>query len=285
MATTLTEQNIPVAKKRSQGLTVTARAIANSRTPLSVACFYGVLLVLLLAPLYPAMQQANFESILSSRVMQGILGGGISSSSNFSFSAFLALEVFSSIYGLLFGGILAWMGGAALPVTIEDGTLDLALSRPVGRTRYYLESWLGVLVGSLILGLVIMFAVWIDTFLVKNADINWQWLWITQFTQWTILFFAAGLGMLCGACLSTSRAAGGAAVGIIVLGYLLNTFGGLADQFQWMLKISPFYYAPAIDPLIGHHLTWWYPLVLVAGGLICGIAGLVVFNKRDLPTV
>jgi ABC-2 type transport system permease protein len=258
------------------------RAIANSATPLSVGCFYGVAIVLLLAPLYPAMTQGNFEALLQTSIMSGILGGRVA---NFNgFPAFLALEVFSSIYGLLFGGFIAWIGGAALPITIEDGTLDLALARPLSRTRYYLEHWLGVLSGALLLGLLIMGTIWVDTLIVKNADIDWHWMWITELVQWAFLFFTAGLGMLCGASLNSSRAAGGIALGIIVLGYLLNTFGGLANQFGWMLNISPFHYAPAIDPLLNHQLTWWYPWVLVVIGFVCGIIGLVIFNKRDLPT-
>jgi len=283
MATTTIAQSVPMAKKRARGLTVTARAMANSRTPLSVACFYGILILLILAPIYPVMAQANFQAIMGSGLMTAILGGKLPSS--FNFSALLAVEVFSSIYGLLFGGFVAFMGGAAIPVTIEDGTLDLALSRPINRTRYYVENWLGVLIGSVIISLALALGVWIDTFIVKNAGIDWQWMSITLLIQWTFLFFSAGLGMLFGSFINASRAAGGTAVGLVVLGYLLNTFGGLSDQLQWLLKISPFYYAPAIDPLINHHLIWWYPWVLVIAGLVCGIAGLVIFNKRDLPTI
>ena len=283
MATTTIAKSIPVAKKRAQGLSVTMQAIANSRTPLSVACFYGLLILLILAPIYPVMAQANFQALMNSSVMSAVLGGHLTRS--FNFSALLAVEVFSSIYGLLFGGFVAWIGGAALPVTIEDGTLDLALSRPINRTRYYLESWFAVLIGAVIISLVLALGVWIDTFIVKNPGIDWPWMWITLLVQWTFLFFAAGLGMLCGSFINASRAAGGTALGIVVLGYLLNTFGGLSNQFQWVLKISPFYYAPAIDPLINHQLTWWYPWVLVIAGLVCGIIGLVVFNRRDLPTV
>jgi hypothetical protein len=281
MATTV--KSVPVAKKRAQGLSVTMRAITNSSTPLSIACFYGLLILLILAPIYPVMAQANFQAIMNSGLMSAVLGGHLPQS--FNFSALLAVEVFSSIYGLLFGGFMGWIGGAALPVTIEDGTLDLALSRPINRTRYYLESWFAVLIGAVIISLVLALGVWIDTFIVKNSGIDWPWMWITLLVQWTFLFFAAGLGMLCGSFINASRAAGGTAVGIVVLGYLMNTFGGLTSQLQWLLKISPFYYAPAIDPLINHHLTWWYPWVLVIAGLVCGVAGLIVFNKRDLPTV
>ncbi len=283
MATTTTVKSVPVAKKRAQGLSVTTRAITNSSTPLTVACFYGLLILLILAPIYPVMAQANFQAIMSSGVMSAILGGHLTRF--FNFSALLAVEVFSSIYGLLFGGFVAWIGGAVLPVTIEDGTLDLALSRPISRTRYYLESWFAVLIGAVIISLVLALGVWIDTFIVNNSGVDWSWMWLTLLVQWTFLFFAAGLGMLCGSFINASRAAGGTAVSIVVLGYLLNTFGGLSNQFQWVLKISPFYYAPAIDPLINHQLTWWYPCVLLAVGLVCGIIGLVIFNKRDLPTV
>ncbi len=282
MATGISTTSVPSARKHVRGLAVTMQALTNSATPLGVACFYGIAIVLLLAPLYPAMTQANFETLLQTTIMSGILGGHVTSFSGF--PAFLAIEVFSSIYGLLFGGFIAWIGGATLPITIEDGTLDLALARPLSRTRYYLEHWFSVLIGALLLGLLIMGTIWIDTFIVKNADIDWHWMWITELVQWAFLFFAAGLGMLCGASLNASRTAGGIALGIIVLGYLLNTFGGLSNQFGWLLNISPFHYAPAIDPLLNHQLTWWYPWILVIIGLACGLGGLVIFNKRDLPT-
>ena len=283
MATISTTNNTPVAKKRARGLPVLARSMGNSSTPLSIACFYGLLILLILAPIYPVMAQANFQAIMGSAVFSAMLGGHLAQS--FNFSALLAVEVFSSIYGLLFGGFMAWIGGAALPVTIEDGTLDLVLSRPISRTRYYLESWFAVLIGAVIISLMLAFGVWIDTFIVSNSGVDWPWMWLTLGVQWCFLFVAAGLGMLFGSFMNASRAAGGIAVGIVVLGYLLNTFGGLADQLQWMVKISPFRYAPAIDPLINHQLTWWYPCVLLAVGLVCGIAGLVIFNKRDLPTI
>jgi ABC-2 type transport system permease protein len=283
MATTTTAKSIRVPKKRARGLTIMTRSIINARTPLAMGCFYGVLIALLLAALYPSISKANLGAYLSSSLISGLIGAQIT---NFSgFTVFLGLELYSSFYGLFFGGILAYIGGAALPINIENGTLDLALSRPISRTRYYLESWLAALICGAIIGLLTVFAVWLDTLILKDSDINWQWLWITQFVQWAFFFFAAGLGMFLGSFINASRAAGGAAVGIIALGYLINTFGSISDQFNWLLKISPFYYAPAIGPLVFHQLTWWHPWVLVIAGLVCGIVGLIVFNKRDLPTV
>jgi ABC-2 type transport system permease protein len=283
MATTTIPKSIPVPKKRAHGLTIMTRTILNSRAPLVAGCFYGVLFTILIAAIYPAISQAHLNGYLQSNIISVMIGGHISDFSGF--TSFLGVEIYSALYGLLFGGIVAYIGGAAIPVTLENGTLDLALSRPISRTRYYLESWVATLICGAIIGLLIVLAVWIDTFIIKDAGINWQWLWITTLVQWAFLSFAAGLGMLLGSFINASRTAGGAAVGIIVLAYLINTIGALSDNLNWLLKIGPFYYAPSIDPLVNHQLTWWYPWVLVAAGLLLGIVGLVVFNKRDLPTV
>ena len=112
------------------------RSIINARTPLVAGCFYGVLFALLLAFLYPSITQANLGTYLSSGLISGIVGGHIAHFSGF--TAFLGLEIYSSFYGLLFGGILAWIGGAALPLTIENGTIDLALSR---RSAAHVTTW------------------------------------------------------------------------------------------------------------------------------------------------
>ena len=283
MASTTIQKNIPLPKKRSQGLTIMTRTILNSRTPLAAGIFYGVLFTILIAVIYPTIVQAHINGYLQSSIIAVMVGGHIN---NFSgFTSFLGVEIYSALYGLLFGGIVAYIGGAAIPVTIENGTLDLALSRPIGRTRYYLENWVATLICGVMIGLMIVLAVWVDTFIIKDAGIDWQWLWITTLVQGAFLFFAAGLGMFLGSFMNASRAAGGAAVGIIVLAYLINTIGALADSLNWLLKIGPFYYAPSIDPLVNHQLTWWYPWVLVIAGLVFGIIGLIAFNKRDLPAV
>src|SRR5438034_2119374 len=194
MATISPSKSISVPKKRMRGLTITVSSISNARTPLVIGCFYGMLFALLLAALYPSLSQANIGSYLSSSVIAGMIGARLTNFS--SFTVFLGVEVYSSFYGLLFGGIVAWIAGSAVPTTIENGTLDLALSRPVSRTRYYLECWLAALICSILIGLAIVFAVWLDTLILKDAAINWQWLWITQLVQWAFVFFAIGLGML-----------------------------------------------------------------------------------------
>ena len=134
------------------------------------------------------------------------------------------------------------------------------------------------------LSLTTALSVWLATLVVKNAGIDWGWLAIAELIEFALMFLASGIGMLFGSFMNGSRAAGGAALGIIALAYLMNTLGTLSDNLSWMLKIQPLYYIQGIQALAEHSITGWYPLVPVIGGLICGIAGLVIFNRRDLPT-
>src|SRR5205807_9834357 len=112
MAITSMTKSIPMPRKRTRGLTIMIRSIINAKTPLAMGCFYGVLIALLLAALYPSISNVNLGAYLSSSVISGLIGGRIT---NFSgFTTFLGLELYSSFYGLLFRGIMAYIGGSTL---------------------------------------------------------------------------------------------------------------------------------------------------------------------------
>ncbi|GAC1433618.1 MAG: hypothetical protein NVS4B1_33140 [Ktedonobacteraceae bacterium] len=279
-------KNIAVPQKRVRGFPVLMAALVAAKTPLAAGGFYAMLIAFFVGILYPTISSLNFlDAYLTSSTIQGVVGTGFKLQHISGFTGFLGVELYGAFYGLLFGGVVSYIAGAALPLTIENGTLDLALSRPISRTRYYLELWASAIAGGIVLSLLTLLAVWLSTLFVKNADINWQWLLVTQLLQFAFLFFAAGMGMLFGSFLNASRTAGFTAVGIIFLAYSMNILGALSDKFNWLLKIEPFYYTPAIQALLQHDFTRWYPWVLIAAGLVCGIVGLFIFNRRDLPVV
>ncbi len=281
MATTSISKNIAAPKKRARGLIITRVSFVNAKTLLGAGAFYILFIALVIGFLYPAMSQLNFSAYITSNAVSGLIGAKLT---NASFSSILAVELYSSLYALIWGGIIAFMAGAALPATFENGTLDLALARPISRTRYYLEMWLSAVLGAIFLSLAAALSVWLATLVVKNPGIDWGWLAVAELVELALMFLASGIGMLFGSFMNGSRAAGGAALGIIALFYLMNTLGSLTDKLTWMLKIQPLYYVQGIQALAEHSITGWYPLVPVIGGLICGIAGLLIFNRRDLPT-
>jgi ABC-2 type transport system permease protein len=282
MATTSISKSITAPKKRARDLIIARVSFFNAKTLLAAGAFYILLIALVVGLLFPTLSSVNLGAYLTSNAVAGLVGAKLKDVS--SFSALLALELYSSFYALIWGGIIAYMAGASLPATIENGTIDLALSRPISRTRYYLELWLSAVLGAIFLSLTTALSVWIATLFVQNANIDWGWLAIAESIELALMFLASGIGMLFGSFLNSSRAAGGAAFGIIGLAYLMNTLGTLSDKLTWMLKIEPLYYTQGIQALAEHSITSWYPAVLVVAGLICGITGLVIFNRRDLPT-
>ena len=283
MATTSISKSIAAPKKRARGLTIARVSLINAKVPLGAGAFYGFFIALVVGLLYPTISSLNLNAYLTSNAVAGLLGAKLNNAN--SFTALIALELYSALYGLIWGGIVGYIAGAALPATFENGTLDLALARPISRTRYFLELWLSAVLAAIILSLTTMLAVWISTLSVQNANMDWGWLAITQLIEFAFMFLASGIGMLFGSFINASRAAGGVVVGILGLSYLMNTLGGLSDKLSWMQKIEPFYYTQGIQALATHDFTWYYPWILVVAGLACGIAGLVIFNKRDLPTV
>ncbi len=282
MATTSIAKTSAVPKKRARALVITRVSFANAKTLLAAGAFYIFFIAMVVGLLYPSMAKINLNAYLTSSAVAGIVGAKIKDVS--SFSALLALELYSSIYALIWGGIIAYMAGASIPATIEDGTIDLVLGRPISRTRYFLEHWLSAILGAIFLSLTTALSVWISTLFVQNANIDWGWLAIAELIELALMFMASGIGMLFGSFMNASRAAGGAALGIIALAYLMNTVGTLSDKLTWMLKIQPLYYTQGIQALADHSITPWYPLVLVISGLLCGLVGLLIFNRRDLPT-
>src|SRR5579872_2380229 len=129
MATTVAQTTSASPKKRSEGLAITLRAMYVPRIIVGYGAFYGALIALLVVFIYPAMSSINLGSYISSPAISGLIGGRIPNIN--SFGNVIALELFSSLYGLIFGGIMAYVSGAALPLNIENGMLDLALSRPI----------------------------------------------------------------------------------------------------------------------------------------------------------
>lgn len=225
----------------------------------------------------------NLNAYLGSSMISGLVGA--SNLKNFnSFPALLAVELYGAFYPLIFGGAIAYIAGASLPTSIENGAIDLALARPISRTRYFLEMLLSAFLAGLITSIVTMLAVWISTFMVKDNGIDWNWAIISQLIETAFFCFSIGVGMLFGSFMNASRAAGGATLGIVGLGYLISIVGTLSHNLDWLQRIGPFYYAKGADALVGHTITIWYPFVLLGAGVICALAGLIIFNRRDLPT-
>ncbi len=122
MATTSISKSIAAPKKRARGLIITRVSFLNAKTLLGAGAFYILFIALVIGFLYPTLSGINFSSYLTSNAVAGLVGAKLKNVS--SFSSLIGVELYSSIYALLWGGIIAFMAGAALPATFENGTPD-----------------------------------------------------------------------------------------------------------------------------------------------------------------
>ena len=272
----------PTAKPRAKGLPVLGATLRESQSLLGAACGYILIIGLLVGLLLPAFQQLKIQTYLTGSL--GALIGGASLSPNTPvFAAYMALELYGSFFMLLFGGVLAYTAGSSIARNIEDGTIDITLARPISRTRFYLEKWAAMLISIAIIIATSLLTAWLCTLFFSNATLDWQWFLLANIDVAAMLFVVAGVGLLVSAAMSAGRTAGGVATLVVVLWYLFQTFGTAGDQLSALKYFGPYYYAPSSQVITAEQWTDpWKLLVPVAAGLIAGLVGLVLFQRRDI---
>jgi ABC-2 type transport system permease protein len=270
------------AKPRARGLPVLTATLRESQSLLGAACGYILIIGLLVGLLLPAFQTLNIQAYFTGNL--GALIGSASVNPNTPpFAAYMALELYSSFFMLLFGGVLAYTAGASIARNIEDGTIDLTLARPISRTRLYLEKWAAMLIGMVIIIATSLLTAWLCTLIFSNARLDWQWFLLANVNIAAMLFLVVGMGLLISSFMSAGRAAGGVATLVVVFWYLCQTFGTAGDKLSLLKYFGPYYYA-ASSPVITTE-QWsdpWKLLVPVGAGLIAALAGLVIFHRRDI---
>ncbi|MBQ1073276.1 ABC transporter permease subunit [Micromonospora sp. C31] len=195
-------------------------------------------------------------------------------------TGYLQATIFS-----LIGPLLVLMGAITLTArTIarpeEDGGMELLLASPVSRLAFAGQrlAATGTAVTVIaavpwLLLMVIVPAIGIDVALSNVA--------------------AAGAGLVALAwCFTGVAFLAGAATGrrttvlavtgaLAVATYMANAIGGMVDGWHWLRWLSPFHYFIGTDPLN----TGWHPaalLTLVAVGAVTTLAGLILFDRRDI---
>lgn len=276
------EARADVAPARRSGLPLFTATLTEVRIGTGIACFYITAIILLVGALVPTLEAVNLGAYLTSPVGRSLIGSHASARELQTFTGYLSIEFYSVWFGLFFGGYLAFISGGIVARPIEDGTIELALARPFSRRRFYLERAGAMLLVGVLMSAWAIACVWLDTRLFSGAHVQWRWMLLTQLAGSAFLLFALGLGAVISACTNVARTAGTAAIGALVLGYLLNSLATLSGHLTWMTYLSPFHYAQLGTILVQHQITWWHLLLLSALGGVGLIAGLVIFDRRDL---
>jgi ABC-2 type transport system permease protein len=180
-------------------------------------------------------------------------------------------------------GIWAVLAGARLVRGEEErGSLDLLLDTPLSRVRVLGEKSVAMVVALLLISCLLALGLVIgEVSGGLTVDVSRALLAGLNVGLCTFVFgaFALFLSQL----LTSRAAAAGWAGGLMVLSYLLDGTGRIADQVQWVRPLTPLYYYNLSKPLIPSYGTnVGAMMVLLEVGGIFALASLPLFAWRDL---
>jgi ABC-2 type transport system permease protein len=162
----------------------------------------------------------------------------------------------------------------------EDGGMELLLANPVSRSAFagqrLAAAGAGVTAVAAIPGLLLMLIV-----PAIGMDISLSNVAAAGAGLVALVWCFGGVAFLVGAATGRRTTVLAVTGALAVAAYLANALGGMADGLQWLRRLSPFHYFIGTDPL---H-TGWHPgplLTLVAVGVVTTIAGVILFDRRDV---
>jgi len=243
---------------------------------------YGVLTMYL----YPTMAESNIDILgyLNSlpEAMKVAFGyeGVDFTTFNLTPEAFATLE-FLVLWPLLIGiyGIFASIGIAR---EAERGTLDLLLAQPVKRYKVLISKFSVFVFAALLIAVASLLGLVLGTAII-NESVNTASLALVLVEAFLFVLALASIALLCSTIFLEPRksllAAGVFMAGSYILNFIVPI---LSDSFSWLRNLSLFSYYQPNEVVSSASLNGTAVAVYTAVAIVCFIAALVVFQRRDL---
>ena len=218
--------------------------------------------------------------------MLDFIGGIVALSTPY---GFLGIEIFSFLWMYL-GIFLVYMASStALPVEVENQTIDLILSKPISRSSY-LAGKIGFLYLYIagLMGIVIMFVG--VGMAISQTFIDFGLYWDRLLVTYVITVLHLGTMVMTAILFATiflnTKKTMGAAIMIMFVMFFIGSFWQYLPEAQQFIKYATTWFYYNTTDLFG--LGIFDNLlrdILVLGGVNVGlvIASLLVFRRRDIP--
>lgn len=225
--------------------------------------------------IYPSYHNA-LKQFQTPDALKGFVGEAGSLSSP---AGFISAEFFSWIPLLLITlaivGITGEMGGEE-----GEGTLEFLLAQPIRRSRCLAEKAGGIALlialTTLTATIALVASAWVSGFEISNLRLAEATLNMLPLT-----FFYLAIAVTASAMLPSRSTAALIATGTVVAGYFVNAIGASVASFNWLQKLSPFYWGDSSHVLV-HGFDWWRVVALLAvAGALFAVA-LFAFERRDV---
>ncbi len=243
---------------------------------------YGVLTMYL----YPTMAQSDIDIMSYLNSLPDALKAAFGYEGVDLTALTLTPETFATLEFLMFWPLLIGVYGIFASVGIaresERGTLDLLLAQPVERYKVLISKFSIFGVGALLIAVASLAGLVLGTAII-NESVNIGSLAMVLFEALLFVLAFASFTLLCSVIFLEPRKSLLAA-GVVMAGsYILNFIVPILDpSISWLRNLSLFYYYNPNEVVATASLNGTAVIVYTAVTIICFIAALLVFQRRDL---
>ena len=242
------------------------------------------LLVTIVISIWPEFkaQSASFEELLNSPLYSAILGSTVN----------LKIGEFQGFYGmylfiylemiLLFLGI--FYGASLISREFDKNTLDSMLSLPISRKRFISEKFMVYISNTFMIPISVIIITILFTFVIDEPFDSTQFIY-AAIAYW-LLFVALGTISLLMGTIFLESTKSYVAAGILILGmWIIERIGGLVASLRNLQNLSLFHYINGSTILTNGISSVFVDIIIViVVSLLCFLASLIVFDKRELTT-
>ena len=197
-------------------------------------------------------------------------------------SGFLTAEAFGMMLPIFFSVFAMGIGSRGIGGEETDGTLELLATLPIARRQLYFEKFAALVILVTALGILLWLGVVFASARGGMALSVGPVAGSSVMVALLGLFFGA-ITLAVGAM--TGRRTQTVAIGsaLIVVTFLFKSLAAMIDSLSALKWLSPFYYYGQ-GLSLDENLLFVDTLPLVGGIIVLAIAGLIVFERRDLCT-
>ncbi|GAA0717117.1 ABC transporter permease subunit [Dactylosporangium roseum] len=195
-------------------------------------------------------------------------------------AGYLQATVFSLIGPLLVLMCAVTLTARTIARPEEDGGMELLLVTPLSRTAFARQR-LAATGGAVTVVASVPWLLLMAIVPAAGMDISLSNVAAACAGLVALVWCFTGIAFLAGAA-TGRRGTVLAVTGVLAVAtYMANALGGMLDGWHWLRWLSPFHYFIGTDPL----RTGWHPaelLTLVALGVVTTVAGVILFDRRDV---
>ena len=244
------------------------------RAPLTWGGSLGVMSALI-ASLYPSIQAALSDAVRSypSGLKEAFGIGQLDT-----LEAYLHAEMFSMVVPIAVAVFAIRYASAPIAGAEERGYLATVLAAPLSRRVLVAGTFLTVALAAPAV-LVVCGVLTLASAMLTGQDLSVGHLAAALAGVWALALFFAGAAILAAGCSHRAAPVTASSVGLLVVMYLLDVVGKLADSVGWLRSLSAFRYygAPLLDGLSAVGAAG-----LVLAGALLAALGTLAFERRDV---